>query len=320
MAISRWPQKPETSHAHFSSRLLTGKEQNPDYVQHNSENATTNFVVRAYNPYRARFIERDPYLLERESFVGHLAYAIVFPNGKVDPLGKQEGEMCSSELLCGPDATDALKALMKRIEAHWNGFSAEQRSDICDGLMDPLTAPGAWEINELFSRRTKGENGQGSPSNADMFLEDYKPCATPPPCDLSLWVGGKCWYTGSLNYLLFGKLGKLCNWNKAFMYKLITLWKGPLSAPIDFYGNRVNLRSASGNYYQSASWAGMGYDGWGTAELPIDAPGLDDSRSAACKPCGKTVDPKIADFSFYMKGKSQKVYGQGGGSERRNWR
>ena len=173
-------------------------------------------------------------------------------------------------VVCGPDVTTQVVAAVFAAEAAFAGWSSEEKEEACDALDSLSTGYCAWDIIDLHS-------------NAWIY-RNYRPtCATQgaaPPCGSSVQVGAGCHYAGSANYVIFGKMCRLCadyylsirlintgyyRFTRRSMESLINLYKGT-----GFTG----FGTPSANFRESVQWANAGYDGWpsGGSTPPGDRP------------------------------------------------
>jgi outer membrane protein OmpA-like peptidoglycan-associated protein len=173
-------------------------------------------------------------------------------------------EVTPPSFVCGPDVTSQIAASVAAIETTFAGWSADQKEDACDALDSLRTGGCAWDIVELHN-------------NAWIHQNYRPPCATQgatPACGSSVQVGRHCYYAGSPNYVIFGKMCRLCanyylsiplintgyaRFTKSAMRNLINLYKGS-----GFSG----FATPSGNFRESVAWADAGYDGWPSGGSP----------------------------------------------------
>jgi hypothetical protein len=171
----------------------------------------------------------------------------------------EKGEECvrgaCREKVCGPDITGALEDAVSRTEAAFGKWSSTQRAVACIALVEtPIGAVG-WEINQL------------GPGNREQGAENFRPeCAT-CATSLSVQVGRGCHYAGSVNYVVYGVMLRLCHghlknsalsreapfFTEEQMVRYITLWKSLRNAP---------------NLTASLAWAKAGYNRWPDAPTP----------------------------------------------------
>jgi hypothetical protein len=175
------------------------------------------------------------------------------------PRGSRCGDLAAGEFacerrVCGPDVTAALGDAVSRTESAFAKWSSLQRAAACTALVQtPIGAVG-WEINQL------------GPGNREQGEKNFQPeCAT---CggSLSVQVGDGCHYAGSVNYVIYGVMLRLChdhlesmhstlsrNYDADAMDLYITLWKSLRRAP---------------NLTASLHWAKAGYNGWPSGTTP----------------------------------------------------
>jgi hypothetical protein len=169
---------------------------------------------------------------------------------------------------CGPNITDALQDALARVRSEFAGWSAREKKLACTNL---VTIPGgsiSWDINEL------------GPGGRQQFAAKHRPdCST---CGFSVQVYRDCHYSGSVNYVAYGVMMRLCHehyraegpeWaagahSEDMMALFVGLHKG--------FTGRV-----APNVRESAQWASAGYRGW-----PGDAPTPPGDRSE-CDLCSK---------------------------------
>jgi hypothetical protein len=167
--------------------------------------------------------------------------------------------------VCGPDMTSELTDTITRLKSSFERLSGGDREDVCGSLNSPLTGSSTWDIVELHGGRD-GSNG--------WINEHYRPqCASAgadPACGESIQVGDQCYYSGSVNYVIFGVMCRLSQQNleedegsdydEDHMLELIDFYKGPgLHPQIAFPPLTFN---ESDNWKTSRRWAQAGYRGW----------------------------------------------------------
>jgi len=215
---------------------------------------------RSYHPHLGRWVQRDPLYdgpepMPHQQAQSLLEYAHSSPTKKVDASGLDPAdggkEKCDPKI-CGPDVTKELRAVINRTIKRYNAWNKAQQARACKGHTswerDPLRGGGpayknAWDIDKIYFG-----------GNAWIKNPPYSPpCAMPhKDCGDSLQVGQMCYYSGSVNYVIFGVMSKLCGRWKITMTTLIWGYKG-----------RVPFirKAAATNYAQSVAWAKAGYDG-----------------------------------------------------------
>ena len=132
----------------------------------------------------------------------------------------REGEAKSRELQRpihsktkgGKDLTDRINAGLKLLDEAWAKLDDKKKSEIASTLFS-LTNPGArdaWDISQLIKEggRTGFLDGNDSQEN-------------------TVTVDGKVYYAPAVNYVLFGRMTKLCGEDKYF--------NGPIKRPVGKY-------------------------------------------------------------------------------------
>jgi hypothetical protein len=117
---------------------------------------------------------------------------------------------------CGPNVTSRVRDAIRIMRAVFEDFwTNDERNDACEALVKAETRKQAWDIRELHSQQ---------------WVERYRPeCATyvpgATPCGLfptdpdnkdgavqaSVQIDSGCHYMGSVNYVIFGHMCKLCH-------------------------------------------------------------------------------------------------------------
>lgn len=170
---------------------------------------------------------------------------------------------------CGPDVTAHIEAAVSRTGSTFDGWTAAERETHCDALDSFDTGAYAWDIVELHN---------------NAWILDYRPaCASQgatPPCGSSVQVGTECYYAGSPNYVIYGKMCRLCHDHysatgntdgvERFTESEMVSW-------INFYKGTgwSGLGTPSGNFIPSRDWASAGFAGWPSGGT---APGGDRSN------------------------------------------
>src|SRR5205085_3852447 len=135
--------------------------------------------------------------------------------------------------VCGPDVSAQVRGAVALLKTTWNGWTPTQRDEACWALENVRCGDTAWDIVQLHNRT--------------WINLDYTPiCAgehSNPGCVSTVKLDGQCHFAGSVNYVIFGHMCRLCNIWTSTMRLLIWLYK-----------------SQSGNYEGSRNWAIAGYD------------------------------------------------------------
>ncbi len=171
-------------------------------------------------------------------------------------FGEERIQVSRPDYVCGPNVTSQIQDSITLTNNSFSRWNFDQKENACDALDSYVDGPTAWDIVELH--------------NNAWIHQSYRPvCATvggSPPCGSSVQVEQDCYYAGSANYVIFGKMCKLCadyylgiplintgyaRFTRSAMVDLISLYK-----------------SDSGNYRESVAWAEAGYRGWPTGGTP----------------------------------------------------
>jgi hypothetical protein len=173
-----------------------------------------------------------------------------------------DAQTVTPKFVCGPDVTEPLQTVCDLTKTTFAGWSPVAKTTACGSLTSYLTGEAAWDIIELH--------------NQDWIYLLYRPaCATQgatPVCGRSVQVDKDCHYAGSVNYVIFGVMCKLCHdyftsigSSEADDYT----WKEMLSL-IDLYKGSgfAGLATPSTNFMPSVYWASAGYRGWPAVASP----------------------------------------------------
>jgi hypothetical protein len=189
--------------------------------------------------------------------------------------------------VCGPNVTAQVMTAVLNVRNAFNEWNGFKKDIACKGLRELQTGSFAWDINELHEQ--------------DWIHGYYGPdCATAgakPSCKSSVQIKKDCHYAGSVNYVIFGTMCRLCHdhykswwdvkylqYSKLAMINLIDMYKGGLPTQWE----------PSANYEESKAWAIAGYEGWPLGGSPPkgDRPN--------CKPaCGEPYDGPRFTISWF---------------------
>jgi hypothetical protein len=170
--------------------------------------------------------------------------------------GHPPGEVCvSKKKTCGPDITGALEAALSRVKAAFASWSGVRRYDACIGL---VTLPGAavsWDVREL-----------GPGGRAD-FSKNYPDCES---CGNSVQVGSGCHYAGSVNYVAYGVMMRLCHDYLSREKSLIADWfsREEMLELIYIHKNLNWTLTQGANLAASNEWANAGYQSGSVRPTP----------------------------------------------------
>ena len=137
---------------------------------------------------------------------------------------------------CGSECTEALSDVLKRIAEFYNSKDKEKQEKLCCTVFDyweggpNINSSRAWDINQLFALSSTG------------FRESWR----------SVRVNGKCYDAGSVNYVMYGLMGKLCKKTYDTVLGRVTTWK--------------QLAYHHPPDRETVAWLKAGYDGWDTTK------------------------------------------------------
>jgi hypothetical protein len=162
--------------------------------------------------------------------------------------------------VCGPDVTKQVsQALYDTMDA-FSDWSGTEKDLACNDLVELPNAPVAWDIVELH------EHG---------WIETWQryDCASRDQlgfskgCINTVQVGDQCYYAGSVNYVVFGLMCRLCNmyYIDSSEYDASNWTFGAMTALIDSYKSlwpRIKGDLPADNIQPAKDWAQAGYFGW----------------------------------------------------------
>ena len=179
------------------------------------------------------------------------------------------------DAVCGPKINDALRNVLGRVQNDFKNWGKAEQEARCRALVSFPAGLGAWDIKELF----KGQIG------SQYRDQGCATVAQDPPCGSTVEVDNNCYYGGSVNYVYFGKIMKLChdaapsprfgisvrgstfvenNFTRDRTSVLVNQYKGT-----GLTGRVLDRRwEAQSNFAPSLEWALAGYDGWPSGSMP----------------------------------------------------
>jgi hypothetical protein len=204
--------------------------------------------------------------------------------------------------VCGPDVTALLIRALAKTRSAFAGWTDDFKAQHCEALTSYVSAGVAWDINELHNHG---------------WLDRYHPeCATGGAgnkCDKSVWVQSDCYYPGSVNYVVYGVMMRLCHDFYSALIAKMSTWDryNPFGDYVkdknaeDSYteddmldwikmykGTRREVywvlggpppgtvwRDVADNFVDSQKWASAGYRGW---PMGGSTPAGDRSGCAQC--------------------------------------
>ena len=171
---------------------------------------------------------------------------------------------------CGPDITDALDEALSRVESVFTDWSLYRRNVACNGLTS-VAAIFGWDITQL------------SPYGREKFINSYRPdCGT---CEAygakagySVQVGRDCHFVGSVNYVAYGKMMRLCHDHfRDSVFSYATKWytEEYMATYVAIHKSRTGTPAK--NLDASVTWARRARHGWPDTSRtpPGDAEGCD---------------------------------------------
>ncbi|MET8138578.1 OmpA family protein [Streptomyces sp. NPDC005251] len=171
----------------------------------------------------------------------------------------------------GPDISQELRAAVAKTRAMFAAWGGPRKNLACEALLSLFIALRAWDIKDLH--------------NQD-WIKGYKQCATTvgrASCERTVTVDKACSYAGSVNYVIYGVMNRLCadhltayppmgprfgfspdpwgfDWTPQM--SAADFSEASMLARIDKY------KSESKNVGPSKAWATAGYRGWPAAPSP----------------------------------------------------
>ncbi len=203
------------------------------------------------------------------------------PTDMTEPLDERETEKRfatdeeKKNPICGPDVTEEIKATLPEMKERFANQPPSIKQKLCESLTNIPEALKSWDIIELH----RWGQIPDLQIKKNYNLPDGRQCATPDPdsktdCSISVEVNKQCYYAGSVNYVVFGAMFKLCNEAQVRFFGVLPYAEWTRDAYIDLYKGPFNLNlKPSPNWLPSRGWAKAGYDGW--PEPPAQQPEAD---------------------------------------------
>jgi RHS repeat-associated protein len=191
------------------------------------------YGYRFYDPSSGRWPSRDP--IEENGGINLFGFIENEGTNYIDRFGL-------SKCVCGPDITKSLAATMRDVTKAFFKLSGENKKSVCSTFIDIAS----WDMSGLkapwgMSLNLPNRCGQRDPDNSSK-------------CKLTVTVNGECHYAGTVNYLLFGHMGSLCEKSLVNMTLKVALWKTWSNLPIPLpHGD---------TYPGSVLWMSAGLHGW----------------------------------------------------------
>jgi len=199
-------------------------------------------TMRAVGTVGADALSGKPHLLEYANGANLYGYAGNSPVISTDPSGLSQPDCC------GPDITQALVNLLGEVERDYQSWGWFERILRCTGKL----SGNGWDITEL--------------TGGGCFVPGCSTgrCANTAWVQHETWPKGACYNMWNINYVLWGKMNKLCWMNdkvnayaghlahKVLMHKIVRKYKQPIP-------------------WESFGWTGAGYEGL-AGNMPRSAP------------------------------------------------
>jgi hypothetical protein len=160
---------------------------------------------------------------------------------------------CKPASTCGPDITDELEKALARVRSEFGRWGGLKRYNAC---LDLVTLPGAaisWDIREL------------GPGGRQAFTSSYGGCDT---CGNSVQVGRDCHYSGSVNYVVYGVMMRLCHDYMAHEDSVFADWFSSEEMLELIYMHKNKTGTPAANFQASNNWALSGYHSGSLRPIP----------------------------------------------------
>lgn len=195
------------------------------------------------------------------------------PQGAQQEDVERSREMLIRGPICGPDVTNRIRNTLSNVRWSFGRLTALQGS-ACRNLDFPPEALYSWDIIELH--------------NSDWIWQTFRPeCATiggNPPCGHSIQVGTQCHYAGSVNYVVYGLMCRLC-----YDRGIRRFTEEHMLAQIEMY------KSGAPNYHPSRQWAIAGYRNWPSSGTPAG------DRSNCSPTCPTLRGTRLENSPFFVR-------------------
>ncbi|MFO0837458.1 MAG: RHS repeat-associated core domain-containing protein [Phycisphaerae bacterium] len=178
------------------------------------------YGYRYYWPRVGRWTSRDPFYEEAD-----IALFRAMNNCPVNQLDAL-GQVSKLQGCCGPDITNRLMQLLKRVESYFGLLLPSQQANLCRNIIGAY----GWDVGQLLD---SGRSTGFGPFEAAG-------CGT-GTCKGTVQVNGLCFRSNEVNYILWGKAFSLCgasmhNWAVPRFVKTTDEWN---IVWYDVFGRRV---------------------------------------------------------------------------------
>ncbi len=216
-----------------------------------------------------------------------LAYGNNQPTIFVDPSGLQHPprfpDWCEIQrdrgcASCGPSITSLLRQTVEKIKSHYVKQKPSDRTQLCKQLvsLEDLKCLSAWDIRSLTDK------GGGYRDWVNLAYYHKNGCTLGDCCKDTVRVFGQCHLTYNVNYVAFGVMWKLCQYNRSEMSARILAYKC------------VYLGAEA---IGASEWASAGYDGWPSARTP-ESDKTDVCPIAMCRVKPRNTDLMLTEPGF----------------------
>jgi RHS repeat-associated protein len=160
--------------------------------------------ARYYDAHTSQFLSEDPIgITGRDAnlrrYVANNPVLFVDPSGLdkwyYDPQDPSSNSTVCKVDRCGLDVTSQLKDGITMLDAVWKKLTLDMRINICDKVFGS-DALWAWDIGTF---------------NSEMREVFVRGTCGARKCANTVTVSGVCFYATSVNYILYGKIGRLCS-------------------------------------------------------------------------------------------------------------
>ena len=159
--------------------------------------------------------------------------------------GQPPKEQCRAKV-CGPDIADELTETLSRVKSAFASWGSQARYTTCLSLVTLPAGAISWDISEL------------GPGGRERFADKFPDCAT---CGYSVQVGRDCHYAGSVNYVAYGLMMRLCRDHLSKEDSSIADWftQEEMLEMIYIHKNLNTHLKQGANFAASNEWALVGY-------------------------------------------------------------
>jgi hypothetical protein len=159
--------------------------------------------------------------------------------------GEPPKEQCRAKV-CGPDIADELTETLSRVKSAFASWGSQARYTTCLSLVTLPAGAISWDISEL------------GPGGRERFADKFPDCAT---CGYSVQVGRDCHYAGSVNYVAYGLMMRLCRDHLSKEDSSIADWftQEEMLEMIYIHKNLNTHLKQGANFAASNEWALVGY-------------------------------------------------------------